>query len=109
MGVLFRLVAVLATALALTGAARAGDFGAERPLVATSDRCQAAFEAYAKELKPMYFVVSEQGTFCLYSFCRDACAKANARNDAIYRCEQTSGQSCRVYAAHGRVVEPGLL
>ena len=103
------LIAAVSALVLLSGAARAGDFGSEKPRVATSTHCQAAFETYAKELKPMYFVVAEQGDFCLYSFCRDACSKANARNDAVYRCEQSSGQSCRVYAAYGRVVDPGLL
>ena len=103
------LGAALAAALLLAGAARAGDFGSERPLVATSAHCPAAFALYAKTIKPLYFVVSEARDFCLYSYCQDACSKANARNAALYRCEQTSAQSCRVYAAYGRIVEPGLL
>ncbi|MEM7226703.1 MAG: hypothetical protein AAF495_27275 [Pseudomonadota bacterium] len=103
------LVTVIVASLILSSVARAGDLGIERPQFASSTHCKSAFETYAGELKPMYFVVAEQGNFCLYSFCRDACSKANAKNNAVVRCEQTSGQNCRVYAAYGQIVAPGLI
>ena len=109
MRVLFALAALLGMAVLPGPMAQAGDLGLERPQFVASTNCQAALQTYAGELKPMYFVVAEQGNFCLYSFCRDACSKANAKNNAVVRCEQTSGQSCRVYAAYGQVVAPGLL
>ena len=103
-----RVTLVVLAGLLIAGSAAANS-DIERPAVSASEHCQTIFTRYKQEVRPLFFVVSEDGNLCLFNYCRGGCRRGNQRNRAVLRCEQMSGQTCFVYAAYGQVIAPDLL
>ena len=95
-----------AIALTWTGTALAGQSDKDDPpQIVRSTDCVRAFKHYVGTFFPYYFALSEDGTACGYTYCISTCAKSFSPYAAIMECENVSnGQSCSVYALHGRVV-----
>ena len=69
-----------------------------------SPRVQAGFEAYQKERSPGHFAVSIDGQDAAYNYCPDGRCIRGSKMDAIHRCEKSSGRTCKIYGANGKVV-----
>ncbi len=71
-----------------------------------SPRAQNAYEEYASSRKPDMFVVTEDGKYFQYSYCREArCRSGGGTARAIAECQVFSkGQRCYVYDRGGNIV-----
>jgi len=97
-------LAIVAPIIALTLGACARDPSVGTGPINLTPRVQAGFDAYQKERSPGHFAVSIDGKDGAYNYCPDARCRAGSKADAIYRCEKSSGTTCKIYGSNGNVV-----
>ena len=108
MAPILRAALALLTVALVGGDAVAGS-GIEPSVVVASDQCKTIFTRYKQEVRPQFFVVSEDGSLCLFNYCQGGCRRGTQRQRALLRCERMSDQKCFVYAAYGQVIAPERL
>jgi hypothetical protein len=69
-----------------------------------SSATQQHFEAYKKERTPGFFAVAVDGNGSFYNYCSEGRCYRTSANTVLYKCEETSGKSCKIYASKGNVV-----
>jgi len=108
---MWRSIGLIWLAFFCFGAAQAGDSDMTDPpfIVATTD-CASGFETYRRALLPFYFVLSQDGKLCTYSYCMGGCRKNTLRSATLIYCQQSNGHApCEVYAYGGRVISTRVI